>query len=247
MNPNGQMVPLSGLEPIGQDIWDGSRVAPVSETPRHVQLSETKETKRSVRWQGLSQGRWALWSAFEMPKYARILQIEPCLTHFWTPCLKLSISPSEAESKAIKSSLMKSLNDMKAKHHKKWYVCGCVCFAHWELEDEEFGWWQGCCTGAAFVFISVLRTLPDHDRPIIHVILNVLLLLSPKVNHLHLIWDYETHWVQSSLTGVVNAEGRQLRKVHKGSNLFLIRTLSDAFEIWLWFFLVSFGGISLKQ
>ena len=39
------------------------------------------------------RGRWALWSAFEMPKYARILQIEPCLTHFWTPCLKLSISP----------------------------------------------------------------------------------------------------------------------------------------------------------
>ena len=138
---------------------------------------------------------------------------------------------------------------MKAKHHKKWYVCGRVCFAHWELEDEEFGWWQGCCTGAAFVFISVLWALPDHDRPIIHVILNVLLLLSPKVNHLHLIWDVETHWVQSSLTGVVNAEGRQLRKVHKGSNLFLIRTLSDTMHLKFGygFFLFLLGGSLLNN
>lgn len=50
------------------------------------------------------------------------------------------------------------------------------------LDDDK-----AAAQGPLFGFISLLWALPDHDRPIIHVILNVLLLLSPKVNHLHLI------------------------------------------------------------
>ena len=50
------------------------------------------------------------------------------------------------------------------------------------LDDDK-----AAAQGPLFVFIPICWTLPDHDRPVIDVMLSVLLLLSPKVNHFHLI------------------------------------------------------------
>lgn len=148
------------LEPTGQpDIWD-LRVAPVSETCTAVGDKKGNKTKCSLLARFVARG-----AADHSEVHLKCLNVQSFKLSHVSPTsehLAWKWASHQARPNLRPSSLMKSLNDMKAKHHKKWCVCGCVCFAHWELEDEEFGWWQGCSTRAAFCLH--FRTL-DIARP----------------------------------------------------------------------------------